>query len=68
MTLGERVPNPTPDFTDKVQAAFLSQMSEIPNPICDGMLVICGAEYCDSLSGPAKQRVRPYPKAMLSST
>ena len=55
MTLCEPVPNRTPDFTDKVEA-FLSQMSEIANQICDGMLVIRGAvllKYCGSFSGPS---------------
>ena len=36
-----RVPmrNPSPDFTDKVKTAFFSQVSEIANQVCDGMLV-----------------------------
>jgi hypothetical protein len=31
--------NPSPDLTDKIKAAFLSQVSEIGNQVCDGMLV-----------------------------
>jgi hypothetical protein len=34
------MPNPPPNLTDKVKAAFLSQVSEIANQVCDGVLVI----------------------------
>ena len=53
-----RVPmsNPSPDLTDKVKAAFLSQVSEIANQVCDGMLVAGAAVPLinrDGLGGPA---------------
>ena len=52
-----RVPmsNPSPDLTDKVKAAFLSQVSEIANQVCDGMLVAGAAVPLinrDGLGGP----------------
>src|ERR1035437_11117998 len=33
------MPNPSPDLTDKVETALLSQVSEIADQVCDGMLV-----------------------------
>jgi hypothetical protein len=52
-----RVPmrNPSPDFTDKVKTAFFSQVSEIANQVCDGMLVTGAAVPLinrDGLGGP----------------
>ena len=52
-----RVPmsNPSPDLTDKVKAAFLSQVSEIANQVCDGMLVAGAAVPLinrDGVGGP----------------
>ena len=39
------MPNPSPDLTDKVEATLLSQVSEIADQVCDGMLV-SGAAVC----------------------
>ena len=39
MKFGVPMSNPSPDLTDKVKATFLSQVSEIANQVCDGMLV-----------------------------
>jgi hypothetical protein len=52
-----RVPmaNPARNLTDKVKAAFLSQVSEIANQVCDGMLVSGAAVLLinrDGLGGP----------------
>ena len=33
------MPNPSPDLSEKVKATLLSQVSEIANQVCDGMLV-----------------------------
>ena len=33
------MPNPSPDLTDKVEAALLSQVSEIADQVCDGMFI-----------------------------
>jgi hypothetical protein len=52
---GVPMPNPSPDFTDKVEAALLSQVPEIADQVCDGMLVTCAAvllENRDGLGGP----------------
>jgi hypothetical protein len=49
------MPNPSPDLTDKVKAALLSQVSEIANQVCDGMLVAGAAVLLknrDGLGGP----------------
>ncbi len=49
------VPNPSPDLTDKVKAALLSQVSEIANQVCDSMLVTGAAvplKNRDGLGGP----------------
>jgi hypothetical protein len=49
------VPNPSPDLTDKVKAALLSQVSEIANQVCDGMLVAGAAVPLisrDGVGGP----------------
>src|ERR1035438_3288129 len=49
------MPNPSPDLTDKVKAALLSQVSEIANQIRDGMLVTGAAVPLinrDGLGGP----------------
>ena len=55
------VPNPSPDLTDKVKAALLSQVSEIANQVCDSMLVIGAAvplKNRDGLGGPGNWRPR----------
>jgi hypothetical protein len=52
---GVPMPNPSPDFTDKVEATLLSQVSEIADQVCDGMLVTSAAvplKYRDGLGGP----------------
>src|ERR1035437_10438683 len=49
------MPNPSPDLTDKVKAALLSQVSEIADQVCDGMLVTGAAVPLinrDGLRGP----------------
>ena len=33
------MPNPSLDLTDKVEAALLSQVSEIADQVCDGMFI-----------------------------
>ena len=38
LTFGEPMPNSSPDPTDKVDAALLSQMSEIADQVSNGML------------------------------
>jgi hypothetical protein len=51
------MPNPSPDLFDKVKAAFFSQVSEIANQVCDGMLVTGAAVPLinrDGLGGPGK--------------
>src|SRR6266487_1197728 len=52
-----RIPmaNPSPDLTDKVEAALLSQVSEIASQVCNGMLVTGAAaplKNRDGLGGP----------------
>jgi hypothetical protein len=37
------MPNPSLDLTDKVEAALLSQVSEIADQVCDGMFVTSAA-------------------------
>jgi hypothetical protein len=49
------MPNPSPNLTDKVKATLLSQVSEIANQVCDGMLVTGAAVPLinrDGLRGP----------------
>jgi hypothetical protein len=49
------MPNPSPNLTDKVKATLLSQVSEIANQVCDGMLVAGAAvplKNRDGLGGP----------------
>jgi hypothetical protein len=49
------MPNPSPDLTDKVEATLLSQVSEIADQVCDGMLVTSAAVLLknrDGLGGP----------------
>jgi hypothetical protein len=49
------MPNPSPVLTDKVKAPFLSQVSEIANQVCDGMLVTGAAAPLinrDGFGGP----------------
>ena len=56
MKFGVPMSNPSPDLTDKVKATFLSQVSEIANQVCDGMLVAGAAVPLinrDGLGGPA---------------
>ena len=49
------MPNPSLDLTDKVEAAFLSQVSKIADQVCNGMF-ITGAtvplKNRDGLGGP----------------
>ena len=55
VTFGVPMPNPSPDLTDKVEATVLSQVSEIADQVCDGMLVTGAAvplKYRDGLGGP----------------
>src|SRR5665647_1726546 len=50
------MPNPSPDLTDKVETALLSQVSEIADQVCDGMLVTGAAvplKNRDSLGSPS---------------
>src|SRR5664280_2140975 len=50
------MPNPSPDLTDKVKAALLSQVSEIADQVCDGMIVTGAAvprKIRDSLGSPS---------------
>jgi len=52
---GAPMRNPSPDLTDKIEAALLSQVSEIADQICDGMLVTSAAVLLknhDGLGGP----------------
>jgi hypothetical protein len=52
---GVPMPNSSPDLTDKVEAALLSQVSEIADQVCDGMLVTSAAvllKNSDGLGGP----------------
>ena len=44
--------NPSPDLTDKVKAALLSQVSEIANQVCDGMLVVGATVRLINRDGP----------------
>jgi hypothetical protein len=49
------MPNPSPDLTDKVETALFSQVSEIADQVCDGMLVTGAAvplKNSDGLRGP----------------
>src|ERR1035437_1404785 len=49
------MPNPSPDLTDKFETALLSQVSEIADQVCDGMLVTGAAvplKNRDGLRGP----------------
>lgn len=67
MTFREPMANSSPDLTDKVEAALLSQMSEIADQIRDNMLVIRAAaslKYRDGLSAQAAWSpvsVMPFP-------
>lgn len=45
VTFREPMPNSSPDLTDKLEAALLSQMSEIVDQVCDGILV-SGRQRC----------------------
>ena len=47
----EPTPNSSPDLTDKVEAALLSQMSEIADQVCDGMLLSGAAVLLESRNG-----------------
>ena len=49
------VPNAPPYLAEKVEAALLSQVSEIADQVCDGMLVTSAAVLLknrDGLGGP----------------
>jgi hypothetical protein len=64
MTFREPMPNSSPDLTDKLEAALLSQMTEIADQVCDGILLSGAAvllESRDGLGGRAvwsRRRVR----------
>ena len=45
------MPNPSPDLTDKVEAALLSQVSEIADQVCDGMLITGAAVLLKNRDG-----------------
>jgi hypothetical protein len=52
---GVPMPNSSSDLTDEVEATLLSQVSEIADQVCDGMLVTSAAvplKYRDGLGGP----------------
>jgi hypothetical protein len=52
---GVPMPNSSSDLTDEVEAALLSQVSEIADQVCDGMLVTGAAvplKNRDGLRGP----------------
>src|SRR5471030_1671185 len=51
MMFGVPMPNPSPDFTDKVEAALLSQVSEIADQVCDDMLVTSAAVLLKNRDG-----------------
>jgi hypothetical protein len=49
------MPNPSPDLTDEVEPALLSQVPKIADQVCDCMLVTSAAvplKYRDGLGGP----------------
>jgi hypothetical protein len=49
------MPNLSPDLTDKIEAALLSQVSKIADQVCDGMFIIGAAVLLknrDGLGGP----------------
>jgi hypothetical protein len=55
MMLRIPVPNPPPDLAEKVETALLSQVSEIADQVCDGVLVTSAAaplENRDRLGSP----------------
>ena len=49
--LGEPVANTTPNLGDKIEVAFLGQMSEITDQVCDGVLF-------NGAAAPLKNRER----------
>jgi hypothetical protein len=52
---GVPMPNSSSDLTDEVEPALLSQVSEIADQVCDGMLVTSAAMLLknrDGLGGP----------------
>jgi hypothetical protein len=51
MTFRKPMPNSSPDLTDKVEAALLSQMSEIADQACDGILLGGAAVLLESWDG-----------------
>jgi len=51
------MPNPSPDFTDKVEAALLSQVPKIADQVCDGMLVTGAAVPLKTAMASAAQEM-----------
>ena len=51
------MPNPSPDFTDKVEAALLSQVPKIADQVCDGMLVTSAAVPLKTAMASAAQEM-----------
>lgn len=49
------MPNPSLDFTDIVEAALLSQVSEIADQVCNGMLVTGAAAPLKNRDASAAQ-------------
>jgi hypothetical protein len=53
---GVPMPNTSPDFTDKVEPALLSQVSEIADQVCDDMLVTSAAVLLKNRDGLGSPR------------
>ena len=51
LTFREPMPNSSPDLTDKVEAALLSQVSEISDQVCDGIPLSGAAVLLESRDG-----------------
>ena len=51
VTFREPMPNSSPDLTDKLEAALLSQMSEISDQVCDGIPLSGAAVLLESRDG-----------------
>jgi hypothetical protein len=51
VTFREPMPNSSPDLTDKVEAALLSQVSEISDQVCDGIPLSSAAVLLESRAG-----------------
>jgi hypothetical protein len=55
MLLGVPMANASLYLTEEVEAAFLGQVSEVANEVCDGMLVACATVFLEKsyrLGGP----------------